>query len=84
MTFLIYNDVAKPAGTRLGSSKYPVDQLTVGQMLFMPIGDEPAKRVKNRAQSVRQAANKRYPERKHSMHAIDVNGANGFGIWRDA
>lgn len=84
-TFTIHSGIAKPAKNALGATtKYPIAEMQVGQMMHIPFGTDDKDAVYRRAQSVRVSANKRFPDRSHSTRAVEVNGVAGVGIWRDA
>lgn len=84
MSFTIHTGIAKPAKKLVSTSKYPIADMQIGQMLHIPFGDAERVKVYRRAQSIRVAAGKRFPDRKFSTRAIVIAGVDGVGIWRDA
>lgn len=84
MTFTVHTGITKPAKKAVGTSKYPIADMQIGQVLHIPFGDTERSKVYRRAQSIRVAAGKRFPDRKYSTRAIVIAGVDGVGIWRDA
>jgi len=78
MSFTIEQDVPTPAGR----SKYPFQEMEVGDSFFVPLEDETL--AKRRAQSVRAQAGRfgKINGVKFSIRTLDEDGQVGVRCWR--